>query len=107
MANLVPERAESALKYFVDQKNGDRMIKQLLNSVTAKYHDLSVSRRSITCVSLRLWQIIIDLLATDKSRYFAQPSSIIIVNWPSYPMAIVIYPQDSSIQPLNNLCQVS
>ena len=81
MANWVPERAESALKYFVDQKNGDRMIKQLLlNSVTAKYHDLSVSRRSITCVSLQLWQIIVDLLATNKSRYFAQPSSI-IVNW--------------------------
>ena len=52
------------------------MIKQLLNSVIAKYRDLSVSRRSIICLSLQLWQII-DLLATDKSRYFAQP---IIVN---------------------------
>ena len=81
MANWVPEWAESALKYFVDQKNSDRMIKQLWNSVIAKYHDLSVSRRSIICLSLRLWQIIIDLLATDKSQYFAQPSSI-IVNWP-------------------------
>ena len=31
-----------------DQENGDRMIKQklLLNSVIAKYHDLSVSPRS-------------------------------------------------------------
>ena len=48
------------------------MIKQLLNSVIAKYRDLSVSRRSIICLSLRLRQII-DLLATDKSRYFAQP----------------------------------
>ena len=38
------------------------MTKQLFNLVIAKYHDLSVSRRSI-----------IDLLATDKSRYFAQP----------------------------------
>ena len=36
------------------------MIKQLLNLVIAKYRDL----------------IIIDLLATDKSRYFA--SSIIV-----------------------------
>ena len=36
------------------------MIKQLLNSAIAKYRDLSVARRSI------------DLLATDKSRYFAQ-----------------------------------
>ena len=44
------------------------MIKQLLNSVIAKYRDLLVSRRSI----------IIDLLATDKSRYFAQPRPIIV-----------------------------
>ena len=51
------------------------MIKRLLNSVSAKYRDLSVSRRSIICLSLRLWQII-DLLATDKSRYFAQPRPI-------------------------------
>ena len=43
-------------------KLGDRMIKQLLISVTAKYRDLSVSRRSIICLSLRLRQII-DLLA--------------------------------------------
>ena len=40
------------------------MIKQLLNLVIAKYCDLSVSRRS--------------LLATDKSRYFAQPHPIIV-----------------------------
>ena len=52
------------------------MIKQLLNSVIAKYRDLSVARRSIICLSLRLRQII-DLLATDKSRYFAQPRPII------------------------------
>ena len=52
-------------------KQIDRMIKQLLNSVFAKYRDLSVSRRSIICLSLRLRQII-DLLATDKSRYFAK-----------------------------------
>ena len=65
---------------IVDQKNGDRMIKQLLNSVIAKYCDLSGSRRSIiiiVCLSCWLWQII-DLLATDKSRYFAQRCSIII-----------------------------
>ena len=29
----------------------DRMIKQLLNSVIAKYHDLSVSSRSVICLS--------------------------------------------------------
>ena len=58
-------------------KLSDRMIKQLLNSVIAKYRDLSVSRRSIICLSLRLRQIT-DLHATDKSRYFAQPRPIIV-----------------------------
>ena len=53
------------------------MIKQLLNSEIAKYRDLSVSRRSIICLSLQLRQII-DLLATDKSRYFAQRRPIIV-----------------------------
>ena len=38
------------------------MIKQLLNSVIEKYRDLSVSRRSIICLS----------------RYFAQPRPIIV-----------------------------
>ena len=36
-----------------------------------------MSRRSIICLSLRLRQIIY-LLATDKSRYFAQPRPIIV-----------------------------
>ena len=59
-------------RYSLKNKLGDRMIKQLLNSVIAKYRDFSVSRRSIIiCLSLRLGQII-DLLATDKSRYFAR-----------------------------------
>ena len=38
-------------------KLGERMIKQLLTSVIAKYLDLSVSRRSIICLSLRLGQM--------------------------------------------------
>ena len=63
--------------FIKKNKLGDWMIKQLLNSVIAKYHDLSVSSRSITCLSLWLRQII-DLLATDKSRYFAQPRPIIV-----------------------------
>ena len=58
-------------------KLGGRMIKQLLNSVIAKYRDLTVSRRLIICLSLRLQQII-NLLATDKSRYFAQPRPITV-----------------------------
>ena len=53
------------------------MIKQLLNSAIAKYRDLSVARRSIICLCLRHRQIT-DLLATDKSRYFAQPRPIIV-----------------------------
>ena len=51
---------------------GDRRIKELLNSVLAKYRDLSVSRRSIICRNRR------DLLATVKSLYFAQPRPIIV-----------------------------
>ena len=43
MVDRFPEQAKSDLTYLVDQKKGDRMIKQLLNSVIAKYHDLSVS----------------------------------------------------------------
>ena len=52
------------------------MIKQLLNSVLAKYRDLSMARRSIICLSPRHRQII-DLLANEKSRYFARPRPII------------------------------
>ena len=61
------------------------MIKQLLNSVIAKYRDLSVSRRSIICRSR-----IIDLLTTDKSRYFAQPRPIIVNYSPHPPPKIII-----------------
>ena len=50
MADGFPEQSENDLTSLVDQKNGDRMIKQLLNSVVAKYRDLSVSRRSIICL---------------------------------------------------------
>ena len=49
-------------KMFIKNKLGDRMMKPLLNSVIAKYFDLSVSQ-----------------LATDKSRYFPQPRSIILL----------------------------
>ena len=65
MVDRFPEQAESDLIYLVDQKNGHRMIKQLLNSVIAKYRDLSVSRRSVICLSLRPRQII-DLHATEN-----------------------------------------
>ena len=58
-------------------KLGGRMIKQLLNSVIAKYRDLTVSRGSIICLGLRLRQIT-DLLAADKSRYFPQRRPIVV-----------------------------
>ena len=45
MADRFPELPGSDKKY--ENKLGDRMIKQLLNSAVAKYHDLSVFRRSI------------------------------------------------------------
>ena len=61
-----------------ENKLGDWMIKQLLlNSVIAQYCDLSVSHRSIICLSFRLLQRI-DLLTTDKWQYFAQPCPITI-----------------------------
>ena len=39
MADHFTEQAESDVTYLVDQKNNDRMIKQLLNLVIAKYRD--------------------------------------------------------------------
>ena len=72
MADQFPEQAASDLTYLVYQKNGDRMIKQLLNSGVAKYLDLSVSRTPIICL---------DLLVTDKLRYFAQLRSIVVNYW--------------------------
>ena len=52
----------------------------MVNSVITKYCHLSVSRRSTIFLSLRL-QHITDLLDTDKSQYFPQPSPIIIVKY--------------------------
>ena len=43
----------------------------------AKYRELSVASRSIICRCRRHRQIC-DLLATDKSRYFAQLRPIIV-----------------------------
>ena len=41
-------------RYSLKSKLGESVIKQSLNSVIAKYCDLSVSRRSIICLSLGL-----------------------------------------------------
>ena len=81
LQSLLRENGRSSLPEDIPLKNklDERMIKQLLNSVIAKYRVFSVSCRSINYLRLRLRQII-DLLATDKSRYFAQ-LRLIIVNW--------------------------
>ena len=60
MVDRFPEQAESDLIYLVDQKNGHRMIKQLLNSVIAKYRDLPVSQKLI-CSSLTNHNILLNL----------------------------------------------
>ena len=54
-------------RYSSKNKLGDRMIKQLLNSVRAKYRDLPVPRTSIICLSLRLQQIIDQLAQTNHN----------------------------------------
>ena len=57
--------ARKWLKY--ENKFGNRMIKQLLTSVIAKYGDLSVSHRSIICRSWRLRQITVFCSITNNS----------------------------------------
>ena len=62
-------------KIFLNKKNKlcDRMIKQLLKSVIAKYRDLSVSRRSISAsannLSARHWQITIFCSTSSDNCY--------------------------------------
>ena len=52
----------------------DKAINYWTCMVIAKYRDLSVSRRSIICLSLRPWEII-DLLATEKKTIFCSTLS--------------------------------
>ena len=54
MEDRFPEQAESDLTCLVDEKNGDRMIKQLLNLGIPEYRDLSLSCRSVICNYLYL-----------------------------------------------------
>ena len=69
------------------------MIKQLLNSAIAKYRNLSVARRSIICLCLRR-RPIIDLLATNKSRYFAQSCPIIVYYSQVHLICVLCFVQD-------------
>ena len=68
----------------------------------AKYRDLSVSRRSIICLCLRQRQII-DLLATNKSRYFAQPRPIIVYYHSRYFIRRFNWPRDHYVTANNCL----
>ena len=54
---------ESDLTCLVDQKNGDRMIKQLLSLVNVRYRDLSFSR--ISLISNYLYLICLPLTNHD------------------------------------------
>ena len=47
---------------FIKKKLSDRMIKQLLNSVIAKYCDLSEASSSVICLSLQFRQIIVKIV---------------------------------------------
>ena len=48
------------------------MMKQLLNSVTAKYRDLSEASRSIICLSLHFRQIIVkNVKSVDNTEKMA------------------------------------
>ena len=62
---------QSDLTYLVDQKNGDRMIKNNY------WTQLSQNIVSCQCLADRLF-VSADLLPTDKSRYFAQPRSTMV-----------------------------
>ena len=96
MAGRFPELSKSDL--HMENKLGNRMIKQLLNSVIAKYCDFSVSHRSVICLSL-FWQII-DPLTTDKLQCFAQPHAIILLIGCNYGIhvPIVFAPQYFVVQ---------
>jgi len=72
MADHFPEWSESDLK--CGNKLGDRITKQLLNSVIEKYRDFSLFPRSIICLSRMIY-----LLATENydTVYFAQTHPIV------------------------------
>ena len=61
MTDRFPEQGESDLTYLVDQKNGDRMIKQLLSEV---------EQNIVICQCLWLRQII-DRLRQIIDQLFA------------------------------------
>lgn len=52
-------------------------MERVILSVNVKYRYLSMSRRSIICLSPRPLQVI-DPLFAEKSRYFAQTRSMIV-----------------------------
>ena len=79
MEDRFPEQVESDLTCFLDEKSSNRMIKQLLNLVIAKYRDLSLSRRSVICNDLYL--ICFPLTNHDILLNFAQYLLIITIEY--------------------------
>ena len=51
---MLAYRVKAIIILLFDEKNSNRMIKQLLNLVIAKYRDFSLSRRSVICSYLYL-----------------------------------------------------
>ena len=68
-------RSHRFLKVSIKKQTRWSNDKTIIERGRAKYRDLSVSRRSIIKASTRQ---LIDLLATDKWRYFAQPCPIVV-----------------------------
>ena len=66
--------------FIKNNKLGDRMIKQLLNSVIANIVICQCLADQLFASAFGFGKYIIDLLATDKSRYFAEPRPIIVVS---------------------------
>ena len=84
MRSLLRENGRSLRKpfpkIFIKNKHGEQMIKQLLNSVIANIVICQCLADQLFASAFGLGKYIIDLLATEKSRYFAEPRPIIVVS---------------------------
>ena len=84
MRSLLRENADRfagvSRRYSLKSKLGDQMIKQLLNSVTPNIVICQCLADQLFASAFNFGKYIIDLLATDKSRYFAEPRPIIVVS---------------------------
>ena len=67
-------------KIFIKNKHGEQMIKQLLNSVIANIVICQCLADQLFASAFGFGKYIIDLLAPDKSQYFAEPRPIIVIS---------------------------